>query len=152
MIADATAGGCERHAVLDNPQGVRMPALGDQRHVTLNAYPCWTGVLAGGGPLLGDPVSVGHRLGIALEDRLALSQVGVELVGKADRADLRAEVAGGAFIHIHVAWGGVRRYLEVARLPAEGLNGGVGKDLYVGVPSAFGQLGGDDAHGAIVGG
>ena len=102
--------------------------------------------------MLGYGVGIGHRLGVALMDGRALSQTLVELAGHVHRADLHAVVATGANLQVHIARPAANPGREVARVPLQGQKIGIGYDLDIGVSAALRQLGGYDAHGAIVGG
>ncbi len=99
-----------------------------------------------------DGVFQGHRLGIAHKGSFAPAQTHVEIIFDFSGALLGAKSAGGAFFGIDVA--GVLPDLdgEPPRRAAEAHHFRRGQDLDIPVVGAVYQLGGDDAHGAVVGG
>ena len=76
----------------------------------------------------------------------------VELIGIPGGAVLHADGAAGAFGLVHVPRFPDHRHREIPRFALDLLHLGVGEHLYVGMPFAFDELGGFNAHGAVVGG
>jgi len=93
-----------------------------------------------------------HRLREVYVDGLALRQALVVLVGHHHGAVLHAGIAAGADIFSDVSWLLDEGDVEIPGFPFNSVDLGVGEDLYVGMPVAFDELRGLDAHGAVIGG
>ena len=128
-----------------------LPAL-DELHVALDVDLRRAGEGAGGPVQLHDAEGRRDRLGIEAVGRLPVGQPLVELIRHGHRADIGAFAAAGALGRVHITRFFAQGDLEVARLTAHLLDFGEGVDLDVEMPPALHQLGGDDAHGAVVGG
>ncbi len=106
-------------------------------------------VQAGFGVHVGDQ---GHRLRKVDVNGLARGQVLIEGIGNLDRAVIHADVAARAFLLDDVSGLFDQGDLEVSRLSFDPVDFGIGQDLDIGIPRAFDELGGLDAHGAVIGG
>ena len=136
----------------DQLHGFGVFAHLDELHVALNIDLRRAGQGAGGPVQLVNGEGPGHGLGITAVRRLAACHTQVEFIGERDRTNLGAGAAAGAL-------GGVnepRFFLQgdgkVSRLSGDAPHFGQGADFNVQVPPAFRQFGGNDAHGAVVGG
>ena len=152
VITDATTDSRERIVLFDDAVCLGVPFFADEGDVALGALVDGTGVAAGRRAPFLDGVGVGRGLGVELVDGLALHQPGVKEVGHLHRADLGAIATTGAFIQVHEAGALMHQRGEIARLATQFLQLGTGDDLDIQVAATFHQLGGHDAHGAVVGG
>ena len=152
MGADPAQDAGQRQPVHDQFQGFRRLAGLDQLDIALDLNFRRAGDGAGGPVQLLDGKGGRNGLGIETINGLAFVQPHVEFVGDPHRADLGAVAAAGAFGGVDVAGLLLHGYREVPRFAGNGLHFGQGVDLDVQVPAAFHQLGGNDAHGAVIGG
>ena len=155
VVADAPADAGEGIVLFDHPHGIVVAPLADQGNVALGALAGGAGVAAGRNAQLVNDEGVGHRLRVEAVGGAALGQpflVDVEAGRKDNRADLLALAAAGALVHVNVAGLTPHGNREVAGLSRHAQHVRVGEDVYVEVSSRLHQLGGDDAHGAVVGG
>lgn len=103
MMTDPAADARERMLLLEELQGLVVPAVAHQRDKALDADMGRTSGLAGSGTLFAYPESSGNSLRILFENCLAEVEFFVVLVGTGDRADLRALAAARAFRQVHKA-------------------------------------------------
>ena len=149
---DAADGARQGQPIHDQGQGLGILALLDELDVTLGAE------IGGAGPDARGPVRFldgergGNGLGIEPVNRFALRQPEVEFVGHRHRANLGTGPAAGAFAGVDVARFFIHADRKIPRLTRDALYFRQGVDLDVQVPTAFHQFGGDDAHGAVIGG
>ena len=152
MGADAADAPGQGQAVHDEAQGfVIFPGL-DELDIALGAQVGGTGPDAGGPVELLDGEGGGDRLGIEAIGRLPLGQILVKGVRHGHRADVGALPAAGALGLIDIAGLLLEGDPEVPRLSRNLRHIGEGMDLDVQMPAAFHQLGGNNAHGTVVGG
>jgi hypothetical protein len=152
VVADPAADAGEGVLAAEQFEGLLVFALGHQGDAALETGVGRAGGLAGGRSLFLDGVGRWHGLGVALEGRFAGAQALVEVVGHVDGAHLAAFAAGGTTFHIDEAGPLAQGGGEVARLAGDGLYIGHGVQVDVQVAAGLHQLGGNDAHGAVVGG
>ncbi len=122
--------------------GARLAGF-DAEH-TVNAAP------EAGFSILVYRIGIGYGLRVVLVGGLPHPKTLVEIIGYLYRADPLALTARGAFGYVDVP----RLYPdidgEVPRSPIYGCDLGKCMDGDVGVPCAVNELGGEDAHGAVV--
>ena len=151
VVADAPADGRQGVVPLDQLERLlELPGC-RERDVTLDGDVRRALDLAGRHAPLVDGEGVGNRLGEPLEDRLALRQPLVELVGQLHGAVGGALPAPRAAGRVHVLGPRVQVQAEPARLAVDRRDLRVGQQLDVRVPAHLHELGGDDAHRAVVG-
>jgi len=95
-------------------------------------------------------VEEGDRLGIIDVDSRALTQTVVEAVDGVGWAVLGAEAASRTLLRVHVSRPVADRDPEVAGLPRDPDNLTVGQDLNIPVSPTVHELGGEDAHCAVI--
>jgi hypothetical protein len=93
-----------------------------------------------------------HRLGGEGVDGLSLPYLALELRRDAGRAFLLAEAASGAEVPVDVGRATAETDAEVADLPLDGLDLGVGHEVDMVVVANLDGPGGEDALGAVEGG
>ena len=142
----------QRQLFHDDLQGLFELALLDHLHISLDIESGRTGQPAGGVVCFFNGPGRRHGLGIELEGGLAVPQVLVEPVGQLHRAHLAALAAGGAFFQIDVPGMLRQGHRKIAGLPFHGFDRALSQKLHVQVPPGLHQLGGDYAHGAVIGG
>ena len=99
-----------------------------------------------------DGIRTGHRLGVRLVDRLAVSKSLIEQAFEPDRTHLGAIPARCTFVDIDISRTLVERNLKVAGVAGDLFNLGQGMKLYIDVPADLDQFRRDNSHGTIIGG
>jgi hypothetical protein len=91
-------------------------------------------------------------LGVFKIDGLAFGKASVIFVRDFFWAFLRTQTTGNAFVRVHIA--GVLEYahLKISFFTVNGSDFGEGKQFDIDVPADLDQLGGDNSHGAVIGG
>ncbi len=97
VMADPAANGRKGHFLLNQFQGLLIPALGDECDKALNADMGRTGSFTGSRTPFLDGKGTGHSLGIQFIGGLAGTEFLIKLVGQINGADLSAFSAGRAF-------------------------------------------------------
>jgi hypothetical protein len=99
-----------------------------------------------------DRVLEGHCLGILDIDRLALDQVFVKSVIHLLGALFSARSAGNTLFHVHEAGMLDHLHREISRFTAHVYDFRKGQEFDVEMPADLDQFGGDNSHGAVIGG
>ena len=148
--ADAAADAREGVRLAGDPVGLLVAALGDERDVAVRGRVHGAGGLARAPALAVDGERTRHGVGEGAEDRGAIADAEVELVGIGDRADGRALAAADALL-VHEPRAVPDRDVELSGRAGDG--GHVGQR--VDVDAAFGggvrQARRQAAHGAVLG-
>jgi len=97
VMADTAADAGERMLLLEEFQGLVVPAVIDQGDITLDADMGRTGGLAGRGSALADTETAGDSLWILFKNSPSKVNTFIVFVGKGNRTDLRAFAAACAF-------------------------------------------------------
>ena len=152
MGADHAAGAREGVGLADKCQGLLVLPLGDQRHVPLCVHSIGAVQPTGRDPLLRDREHVRDGLWVQPVDGRPGGEPLVEPVLKPGRAHLFAVAAAVALLFVDETGTSSDADTEIAGPAVDTDQIGVGEDLDVGVTAGLHQLGGDHAHGAVIGG
>jgi hypothetical protein len=150
MVADAAADGREGVVLLDQPQGLAVLSLGDQRDVALHADVRGAARLAGGRAPLLDREGGGDRLREVAVRRPPFREAAVEVGGQRDGAHLGAVAAPRALLQVDVARRSSNLGPEPAGNAVDPFHLGLRQDLDVRVPADLHELRRKDAGRAVV--